>query len=256
VLPVGINVQKDNREETVINQDGMFWMEAIRSGSTGMNDLTNHVVFIEIDPAQGSNQKVYRWEPLAAKPGDGHMELPRGVQGAAIIGLLSMPAQADLVGPVTVRNWPQINNQSQRYNRIRAKVRAISGSAVDKGEAAKEMAFSYRLTSEVRPIRTMGDWGNISGNKLAVDSNRFRKLNFYEIKLTFQWPEYKFGHEERPGPNKKVFRTVVAGRLVNRNLNLLNSLDLTTGQFQEDITSPFFFFEPNRFSVPKVVAGK
>ena len=256
VLPVGINVQKDNREETVINQDGMFWMEAIRSGSTGMNDLTNHVVFIEIDPAQGSNQKVYRWEPLAAKPGDGHMELPRGVQGAAIIGLLSMPAQADLVGPVTVRNWPQINNASRVYNRVRAKVRAISGSAVDKGEAAREMAFSYRLTSEVRPIRTMGDWGNLSGNKFAVDANRFRKLNFYEIKLTFHWPEYRFGDEERPGPNKKVFRTVVAGRLVNRNLNLLNSLDPTTGQFQEDITSPFFFFEPNRFSVPKVVAGK
>ena len=256
VLPVGINVQKDNREETVINQDGMFWMEAIRSGSTGMNDLTNHVVFIEIDPAQGSNQKVYRWEPLAAKPGDGHMELPRGVQGAAIIGLLSMPAQADLVGPVTVRNWPQINNESRIYNRVQAKIRAISGSAVDKGEASREMAFSYRLTSEVRPIRTMGDWGNLSGNKLAVDANRFRKLNFYEIKLTFQWPEYRFGDEERPGPNKKVFRTVVAGRLVNRNLNLLNSLDLTTGQFQEDITSPFFFFEPNRFSVPKVVAGK
>ena len=49
---------------------------------------------------------------------------------------------------------------------------------------------------------------------------------------------------------------MVAGRLVNRNLNLLNSLDLTTGEFQEDISSPFFFFEPNRFSVPKVVAGK
>ena len=256
VLPVGINVQKDNREETVINQDGMFWMEAIRSGSTGMNDLTNHVVFIEIDPAQGSNQKVYRWEPLAAKPGDGHMELPRGVQGAAIIGLLSMPAQADLVGPVTVRNWPQINNQSQRYNRIRAKVRAISGSAVDKGEAAKEMAFSYRLTSEVRPIRTMGDWGNLSGNKLAMNANQFRKLNFYEIKLTFQWPEYIFGGEERPGPNRKVFRTVAAGRLVNRNLNLLNPLDAATGRFQEDITSPFFFFEPNKFTVPKVARGQ
>ena len=253
VLPIGINVQKDNREETIINQDGMYWMEAIRSGATGMNDLTNHIAFIEI---QGSNSQVYRWEPVPAAAGDSHIELPRGVQGAAIIGLLSMPAQADLVGPVTVENWPQINNQSQRYNLIRAKVRAISGSAVDKGEAAREMAFSYRLTSEVRPIRTMGDWGNLSGNKLAMDANRFRKLNFYEIKLTFQWPEYRFGQEERPGPNKKVFRTVVAGRLVNRNLNLFNSLDLTTGQFQEDITSPFFFFEPNRFSVPKVVAGQ
>ena len=48
VLPVGINVQKDNREETIINQDGMYWMEAIRSGAIGMNELTNHVVFIEI----------------------------------------------------------------------------------------------------------------------------------------------------------------------------------------------------------------
>jgi hypothetical protein len=49
---------------------------------------------------------------------------------------------------------------------------------------------------------------------------------------------------------------VAAGRLVNRNLNLLNPLDAATGRFQEDITSPFFFFEPNRFSVPRVAAGQ
>jgi prepilin-type N-terminal cleavage/methylation domain-containing protein len=253
VLPVGINVQKDNREETIINQDGQYWMEAIRSGATGLNELTNSIAFIEI---QSSDSKLYRWEPLPARAGDSHIELPRGVQGAAIIGLLSMPVQADLVGPVTVKNWPQINNESHRYNRIRAKVRAISGSAVDKGEAAKDMAFSYRLTSEVRPIRTMGDWGNISGDKTALDANRFRKLNFYEIKLTFQWPEYIFGGEERPGPNKKVFRAVAAGRLVNRNLNLLNVPDAATGRFQEDVTSPFFFFEPNRFSIPKVARAQ
>ena len=102
----------------------------------------------------------------------------------------------------------------------------------------------------------MGDWGNISGNQFAMDANRFRKLNFYEIKLTFQWPEYIFGGEERPGPNKKVFRTVVAGRLVNRTLDLRKPLDAATGQYQEDIPSPFFFFEPNRFSVPRVAAGQ
>ena len=251
VLPIGINVQKDNREETIINQDGMFWMEAIRSGATGMNDLTNHIAFIEI---RNSNSQVYRWEPVPAAAGDSHIELPRAVQGAAIIGLLSLPVQADLVGPLTVRNWPQVDTQSGEYNRIRAKVRAISGSAVDKGEAAKEMAFSYRLTSEVRPIRTMGDWGNLSDNPLAMDANRFRKLNFYEIKLTFHWPEYAFGGEERPGPNRKVFRTVVAGRLVNRSL--FNPIEPVTGRFQEDITSPFFFFEPNRYSVPKGVVSQ
>ncbi len=251
VLPIGINVQKDNREETIINQDSLYWMEAIRSGATGMNDLTNHIAFIEI---RNSNSQVYRWEPIPAAAGDSHIELPRGVQGAAIIGLLSMPVQADLVGPLTVRNWPQVDTQSGEYNRIWAKVRAISGSAVDKGEAAKEMAFSYRLTSEVRPIRTMGDWGNLSDNPLAMDANRFRKLNFYEIKLTFQWPEYAFGGEERPGPNRKVFRTVIAGRLVNRSL--FNPVEAATGRFQEDITSPFFFFEPNRYSVPRRVTGQ
>jgi len=251
VLPIGINVQKDNREETIINQDGLYWMEAIRSGATGMNDLTNHIAFIEI---RNSNSQVYRWEPVPAAAGDSHIELPRGVQGAAIIGLLSLPVQADLVGPLTVRNWPQVDTQSGEYNLIRAKVRAISGSAVDKGEAAKEMAFSYRLTSEVRPIRTMGDWGNLSGNQFALDANRFRKLNFYEVKLTFQWPEYAFGGEERPGPNRKVFRTVVAGRLVNRSL--FNPIEPATGRFHEDITSPFFFFEPNRYSVPRGVVSQ
>ena len=200
---------------------------------------------------------------MPAEAGNSHIELPRGVQGAAIIGLLSMPVHADLFDPFTVTNWPQVDTQSGEYNIIRAKVRAISGSAVDKGEVAKEMAFSYRLTSEVRPIRTSGDWGDLTGrvwdnnsDKIELDANRFSKLNFYEIKLTFHWPEYRFGDEERPGPNKKVFRTVVSGRLVNRNLNLLNSLDMATGQFQEDVTSPFFFFEPNKFSVPRVARGE
>jgi hypothetical protein len=53
-----------------------------------------------------------------------------------------------------------------------------------------------------------------------------------------------------------VFRTVVAGRLVNRTLDLRKPLDAATGQYQEDITSPFFFFEPNRFSVPRVARGQ
>ena len=33
VLPAGLNVQKENREETILNQDGPFLLEAIRSGA-------------------------------------------------------------------------------------------------------------------------------------------------------------------------------------------------------------------------------
>src|SRR5438445_6763866 len=48
VLPTGVRVQKDNREDTVLNQEGMFWLEAIRSGSHGLDYLTNYVDLITI----------------------------------------------------------------------------------------------------------------------------------------------------------------------------------------------------------------
>ena len=46
VLPLGLNVQKDNREETIINQDATVFIEAIRNGARGADDLTNYVYAI------------------------------------------------------------------------------------------------------------------------------------------------------------------------------------------------------------------
>src|SRR5450755_3558312 len=46
VLPLGMNVQRDNREATVINQDATVFLEAIRNGSRGLDDLTNYVYAI------------------------------------------------------------------------------------------------------------------------------------------------------------------------------------------------------------------
>src|SRR6478609_7015064 len=46
VLPTGMGVQKDNREETVINQEAATWMDILRSGSQGHDDLTNYLVGI------------------------------------------------------------------------------------------------------------------------------------------------------------------------------------------------------------------
>ena len=246
VLPVGINVQKDNREETIIVQDGLYWMEAIRSGATGLDNLTNHVDYIRID--ETSNRAGYRWKPKVSGAGENHLFL---AGGAEIIGLLSMPVQADLVGPLMVKNWPQVDTQSGEYNYIRAKVRAITGSAVDQAEFARDMAFSYRLTSEVRPVRTVEDWMGYDGTVVG-NVNRFRKLNFFEVKLTLEWPVFEFDGKERVGSNKRVFRSMVSGRLVNRQINRL-VVDSHTGQFPEHPNSPFFFFEPLKFSTPKYV---
>src|ERR1035441_8391373 len=46
VLPIGMNTQRDNREETIINQDATVFIEAIRGGARGMDDLTNYVYAI------------------------------------------------------------------------------------------------------------------------------------------------------------------------------------------------------------------
>ena len=46
VLPLGMRTQRDNREETIINQDATVFIEAIRSGARGLNDLTNYVYAI------------------------------------------------------------------------------------------------------------------------------------------------------------------------------------------------------------------
>ena len=46
VLPYGMATQRDNREETIINQDATVFLEAIRNGSQGLDDLTNYVYAI------------------------------------------------------------------------------------------------------------------------------------------------------------------------------------------------------------------
>src|SRR5438093_752347 len=53
VLPTGVRVQRDNREDTILNQEGVFWLEAIRSGSKGLDYLTNFVDLITISNTVG-----------------------------------------------------------------------------------------------------------------------------------------------------------------------------------------------------------
>src|SRR4051812_10490208 len=48
VLPAGLQVQKENREDTLLAQDGTYFMEAIRSGPTGLDELTNFVTKIDV----------------------------------------------------------------------------------------------------------------------------------------------------------------------------------------------------------------
>ena len=52
VLPAGLNVQKDNREETIIKLDAEYWMSALRGSIPGSPlplDAFNQIEWIEVD---------------------------------------------------------------------------------------------------------------------------------------------------------------------------------------------------------------
>src|SRR5215471_3594998 len=46
ILPTGMNVQRDNRHETIVNQEATVFMNALRNGERGLDDLTNYVIAI------------------------------------------------------------------------------------------------------------------------------------------------------------------------------------------------------------------
>ena len=178
VLPIGMNVQRDNRAETIINHDATYWMEAIRGGAQGLDDLTNYVDQISIN---GSNFENYYINPGAA---------PLVFStGREIIGLLSTPGT----------------------NGISAIVRTLSGAATEKNAykaaawSGQDVAVRYRLTSRVVPADTnvMLDFNSSVGGAPAerLDST------LYDLELRFNWP---VNDAKSRGTRQKTYRSMAS----------------------------------------------
>ena len=191
ILPLGLQVQKDNREDTIINQDGNFFMETIRSGARGIDELVDSVTNLVLVRLDGTEELV----PPA-----------QYATSSNIIGLLSTP-----------QPW---------VRRVEADVRAISGSAVEKGPGNQNIGFEYRLTSEVTPFSSYTVATALHTN-LATNM----QANLHEVRLTFRWPlgDQVLANKRRQvlGNNRKVFRDLISGQLWSNNHE--------------------YFFLPNRF---------
>ena len=101
VLPIGMRAQRENRERTVINQDATVFMDAIRNGARGADDLTNYIYAIVntgLNLNTGSALAGYT-NALAGTMGFAAPPIILRCQkwrlfltnGANIVGLLSMP---------------------------------------------------------------------------------------------------------------------------------------------------------------------
>ena len=217
VLPLGMNTQRDTREETVINQDATVLLEVIRGAARGAANLTNCVyaitnhwtIYDDKNLAQNSGTDGFTYSTASF---DGVADAVYSLtNGANIIGVLSTPEFTDgrLGNALT-----DIVGRSYVSNHVVAYVRSISGLAAEKppqdNPIMREDAFNYRVYCVNAP--------------LAVDTNTFNSSVFLqklaasqrELRLTFLWPQLPNGNL---GPGRQTFRATVAGQLSRTNYN-------------------------------------
>jgi prepilin-type N-terminal cleavage/methylation domain-containing protein len=160
VLPIGMHTQRDNREETIINQDATVFIEAIRGGARGLDDLTNYVyaitnywTYYPVSGAINSGVNGYTYVASSTTPSTPYYPSSPITNGMNIIGLLSTSEFMDVNG-TPLANITGINYYS---NHIVAYVRSLSGPAVEKppqpnDSIIREDSFGYRILCVNAPI--------------------------------------------------------------------------------------------------------
>jgi type II secretory pathway pseudopilin PulG len=204
VLPLGMNVQKENREETIINQDASVFMNAIRNGARGMDDLTNYVIAIT------NYRALYRNGNRTLNPAQGYTKDPNTSyggfalnSGSRIVGLLSTPKYILLTSNVFFSNY------------VVAAVRSLSGSASDKfpqtNAALQDLAFSYRMIPEV--VAFGENYDSVGGGWRPNPMVPNLQSNLHEVRLTFRWPL----SQGTNATGRQVYRTLAGGSLQETN---------------------------------------
>lgn len=205
VLPTGMQVQRDNREDTLINLDGMFLLETLRSGSRGVDDLTNYVESISIATGKFTNEFTNLQGPLAPGVTLGGPLL----NGETIVGLLSKPQlELDDAGKIFT-------------NRITARIRSINGAAAEKGNITNDFAFRYQalvevgphLPSQIPPLSPSASPDQIRAHNQLENELVNTVRNLYDIRLVLRWPLYQRGNLWVTGRNRKSFRTLAGGNI-------------------------------------------
>ena len=242
VLPTGMTAQRDNRQETIINQDASIIMDAVRNGERGLDDLTNYVVGITnyITPyTRGvpGRPTVLGYTTQTATLNGGIA--PSGqfyplTNGYNIIGLLSTPKITGL------------NANGFFSNHVVAVFRSLNGPASEKPPQAnpimQDLGLSYRLVADVSGYGTNffdPGWTNfniagLSTNDIATRSNYMLvvqnfQTNLHDIRLTFLWPMLPNG-KLADRASRQVYRTMISGHQTNDPPN-----------------TPFWFFKPRTY---------
>jgi len=181
ILPAGLQVQKDNREDTLIGQDGEYFMEAIRSGAAGLDNLASNVDAIIVGGTWDQGLVGGTWYQTTNQNAAPSIFINTGHD---VIGLLTTPSGS---------------------NGVFAIVRPLGGSAAETGTSTRDFAFRYRLTV----LHT--NYVN-SAPELDTNINSLVSSNLHDLRLEFRWPIHA---DWTVGNGRQVFRALVSGTLVN-----------------------------------------
>lgn len=193
ILPTGLEVQRENREDTIINQEGPKFIEALRAGSTNLFTLTNHVEWIDLFIDTNFIRRVY-----------GTNLTPR-----EIIGFFSTPKYVD---DGTGTNTLRLS--------LRAKIRAESGPLAAEAANVRDLAFSYLLSSEIVPYQ-VSPFGADPNVTAAVQTN------LWELRLLYRWPLIsEQTNNVTTGTGRRTFRALVSARLAQEDQT--NSMGVVT----------------------------
>jgi type II secretory pathway pseudopilin PulG len=226
ILPAGMSAQKENRQETIINQDATIWIDTIRSGARGADDLTNYVMAITNYVSTLRPDKTLMGAPQIywfTRTSSGINTTPSSPgfpinNGYRIIGVLSTPKMLPA--------WSGGRLAGFTSNYVVAYVRSISGPASEKvpqrDPIVRDLGLSYRMVSEVTSAPYDTNWVNAAVyptnsqqySNTVYYSNVVMNLqtNLHDLRLIFRWPVLPNG-EARPG--WQVYRTMVSGPITN-----------------------------------------
>jgi len=227
VLPLGMNTQRDVREETVINQDATVLLDLIRSGARNADYLTNYVYAVTnywgyydvngVLVKTNVNGYAYSGIPLVTSlvfPNAPYSSAPI-TNGANIIGLMSQPEFiADFQGGGKIYPVVPYPSYAASYyksgcysNHIVAYVRAVSGLASDRPPQDNPLligdSFAYRLFCVNAPMTVD------TNNPLTAFATQMA-ANQRELRLTFLWPQLPNGNY---GNGRQTFRATIAGQM-------------------------------------------
>jgi prepilin-type N-terminal cleavage/methylation domain-containing protein len=214
VLPAGLNVQRLNREESVLTQDAELLLNAVRAGQVRLQDLVNYadrVTLIRQYRDASPSQTNYYHGPLVAGNPEGSEAF---VDPFQLIGLISRPRYTF---------EPSLNHPTASIvvtNTVRLEMRSMSGSMANQpvirsgntrtvgSDPRIDFAFRYLVTIETvtrQGVRVPGDTLRAADTTAGGVS---------EVRLTLEWPLVRSGPKPaqyKVGLSRREFRTEIVG---------------------------------------------